>query len=105
MNKQGALAGLEQAEQTYLDTIGAIASSVRRDIVVPFCEERGWRFVSGMGSWFFVTSNNDHAYRDDWLSINVGDQAFIEIHDLLETQIYGRFQLGHEIADVDASRD
>lgn len=49
-----ALKSLEQAQKAYWDQVGAIADRVRTELVIPFCDRKGWRFVAGMGTWNFV---------------------------------------------------
>jgi hypothetical protein len=31
----------------------AVIAEVRRTLLIPFCDRKGWRFTAGMGSWSF----------------------------------------------------
>jgi hypothetical protein len=43
----------DRAETAYYAALDAIGADVWRELLIPFCERRGWRFRSGMGSWNF----------------------------------------------------
>jgi hypothetical protein len=36
-----------------------------REIVKPLCDDRGWRFMAGMGTWFFVTLDGENVSSAD----------------------------------------
>jgi hypothetical protein len=45
---------LDKAVEVFEQEIAALASRVREDIVVPFCDQHGVEFKAGNGTWVFV---------------------------------------------------
>jgi hypothetical protein len=37
-----------------------LCNMIRTDVLVPFCERKGWRFSAGMGSWSVIRPTGDY---------------------------------------------
>jgi len=50
-------AQLDAIEKAYWDAFGALAAQVRASHVVPYCDRRNVKFVSGMGGYTFTMAD------------------------------------------------
>jgi hypothetical protein len=57
------LATLRCARDVYDAAVGAQASKLRAEFVEPLCRKYGWRYRSGMGTFFVCVDTGDNTYR------------------------------------------
>lgn len=67
------------------------AESIRESIIKPFCDSKGYDFISGMGTFFFSNKKGD--------IIDVEDLKHPTIGNLLSMNINEKFSLGDYVRD------
>lgn len=65
------------------------AENIRKTVIKPFCDSKGYDFISGMGSYFFTNKKGD--------IIDVEDLNHPTIGNLLNMDINEKFSLGEYI--------
>ena len=57
------IAALRCARDVYDAAVGAQASKLHDEFVEPLCRKYGWRYYSGMGTFFVCVDTDDSTYR------------------------------------------
>ncbi len=90
-----------------LDVLGERYSD---EVVKPFCDEHGLKFLSGMGTYFFVNMASGDILYADWDEARGTPRPpyldrMIEINADLEAEVVTRHPFGSYVPDVNNGED
>ena len=77
--------------------VAGFVRRVRQEIVLPFCSEHDYTFVSGMGTYFFVDKDDQNISVE--YSVNLDPEMEL-IFKALDAEIVGRFSVGEFMNDI-----
>jgi len=81
---------LDALFEVYVDQVEAEAKRVFEESVVPFCKERGWRFLAGHGTHTFHNdAGKNHEEQHVWSPSYPNDEALQTLEELLNADVPG----------------
>jgi hypothetical protein len=101
------LAIVKNAQDRFQYEIEELADKIRTEVIIPLCRKYHLRFVSGMGTFFFVDTD-DHYYEDPYPHLaSRASKGNLRIYNatqpvllMLAQEVSHNQCLGYYIADV-----
>lgn len=77
-------ADVARIERDALSAISKLCERIRRENIIPLCDKKGWRFISGNGVYAFCSgSDRPDFWHDEKSAIKAGIPAYL--YRILET--------------------
>jgi hypothetical protein len=94
MTRTEAEEALQQHWAVYDEHVDEVADTLFKEVVVTFCQERGFQFVSGMGTYSLTRVDKKKSESDSYGGWNredfdPADETAMRLFDILEMEIPG----------------